>query len=504
MINSIKYFEENSISIFEKLETEFMKDPTKVAENIKDLKEELCKLGVRIIQEWFEDLDQLLQDSVVRKNHYYVEQHSDKTLISSLGEVRFKKTLFTSKETGKSVYLLDQVMGMDKRERFTEDAVENILEEAVQSSYRRGGDAASVSSTVSKQTVMKKIHALQFPKEETKGLEKKVVDYLYIEADEDHISLQFQDKKGDLEANENGWKNNCLISKVVYVHEGLEPENIIDIGTEKERKTKRWKLIHPHYFCRTSGSQKNEDFWEEIFQWISAHYDLFKVKKIYLNADGGGWIQAGPKRIAGITYVLDEFHLRKYITRLTSHMKDSIEDAQKELYDAIRTDKQEEFIKITERLKDALNDEVREAGNKRINEGKDYILNNWVAARVRLKHKEGVIGSSTEGHVYHVISTRMSTRPMGWSKTGADKMSRLRAYYLNGGDMLELVRYQKQGFPMAAGAEGESLITPAEIMRSEKSRHGMIGKYMDSISHSISDEKKKLAPFRAILGSRIQ
>ena len=127
MINSIKYFEENSISIFENLETEFMKDPTKVAENIKDLKEELCKLGVRIIQEWFEDLDQLLQDSVVRKNHYYVEQHSDKTLISSLGEVRFKKTLFTSKETGKSVYLLDQVMGMDKRERFTEDAVENIL-----------------------------------------------------------------------------------------------------------------------------------------------------------------------------------------------------------------------------------------------------------------------------------------------------------------------------------------------------------------------------------------
>jgi len=197
MINSIKYFEENSISIFENLETEFMKDPTKVAENIKDLKEELCKLGVRIIQEWFEDLDQLLQDSVVRKNHYYVEQHSDKTLISSLGEVRFKKTLFTSKETGKSVYLLDQVMGMDKRERFTEDAVENILEEAVQSSYRRGGDAASVSSTVSKQTVMKKIHALQFPKEETKGLEKKVVDYLYIEADEDHISLQFQDKKGE-------------------------------------------------------------------------------------------------------------------------------------------------------------------------------------------------------------------------------------------------------------------------------------------------------------------
>lgn len=27
--------------------------------------------------------------------------------------------------------------------------------------------------------------------------------------------------------------------------------------------------------------------------------------------------------IAGITYVLDEFHLEKYLTKLTSHMKDS-------------------------------------------------------------------------------------------------------------------------------------------------------------------------------------
>ena len=35
---------------------------------------------------------------------------------------------------------------------------------------------------------------------------KKKVDYLYIDADEDHISLQFNEKKGDLIKNDNNRK----------------------------------------------------------------------------------------------------------------------------------------------------------------------------------------------------------------------------------------------------------------------------------------------------------
>lgn len=35
---------------------------------------------------------------------------------------------------------------------------------------------------------------------------KKEIEYLYIEADEDHASLQFREKKGDLVENENHQK----------------------------------------------------------------------------------------------------------------------------------------------------------------------------------------------------------------------------------------------------------------------------------------------------------
>ena len=79
-----------------------------------------------------------------------VEAHHDKQLITSLGTVVFNKTVFTNKESGKSEYLLDRIIGLMPGERLTEDAEANLLEEAVQTSYRRGGEEVSLTTQVSK------------------------------------------------------------------------------------------------------------------------------------------------------------------------------------------------------------------------------------------------------------------------------------------------------------------------------------------------------------------
>ena len=131
-----------------------------------------------------------------------------------------------------------------------------------------------------------------------------------------------------------------------------------------------------------------------------------------------------------------------------------------------------------------------------MNDAKEYILSNWTAAKLRLRHQDGVKGSSTEGHVSHVLSSRMSSRPMGWSVTGATKMSQLRAYHLNGGDMLELVRSQGKELPKAAGAEYD-VLSSSQIIESERNRHGELGKYVESISHSLSLQNKKIVYFNS-------
>lgn len=485
MVKSIKHFEEESIRIFENLEDEFFKDPQHIAEYVYGITEELHKIGLLMLKESLESMNQLLKESGKRKSSWVVEKDSRKHLLTSLGTVYFTKTLFTHKETGKMEYLLDRILGLEKHERMTEDAEAQMLQEAVQTSYRRGGEASCLDGSVSKQTVKNKLHALRFPTDTEKPEKKREAEYLYIEADEDHASLQFREKKGDLEEKANHQKNNCLITKLVYVHEGIEPE---------APQSKRYKLVNPHYFCRVCDGKDNERFWDEVYGYIDSHYDLTKVKKIYLNADGGGWIEAGRKRIQGLSYVLDGFHLQKYLLRLTSHMKDSADDARKELCSAICRGTKEEFSGIVERLKDALPPESAGTGNKRLEESRDYILSNWSAARLRLLHKDGVTGSSTEGHVSHVLSSRMSSRPMGWSREGAAKMAELRAYYYNRGDMLKLVRYQKQKLAKAAGGEND-ILTSTQIRQSEKSRHGALGKYVEAISHSLSMETKKKVYF---------
>lgn len=484
MYNSIKYFEEDCIKRFEKLEDDFMKEPGKLAEYVLGLTEELHNLGLRMIQESLEEMNRMLRKSHKRLQHWIVESHETKQLMTSLGTVTFEKTLFTNKETGESEYLLDRIMGLEKHERISEDALARMLKEAVHTSYRRGGEETSLTADVKKQTVKNKIHALEFPRNDEKPEKKKELEYLYIEADEDHASLQFREKKGDLEENENHQKNNCLITKLVYVHEGIEKE---------APKSKRHKLVNPYYFCGTSYGEDNTVFWDEVYEYINNHYDLDKVKKIYLSADGGGWIKSGMKRIAGITYVLDEFHLEKYLTKLTNHMKDSREDAADELRTAIRSKTKKDFEEIVERLENCLENET---GMKRITDAKEYILSNWMAAKLRLRHQNGVKGSSTEGHVSHVLSSRMSSRPMGWSVQGATKMAKLRAYEMNGGDMLELVRYQKRELPKAAGAEYD-VLSSTEIIQSEKSRHGELGKYVDTISHSLSLHNRKIVYFNS-------
>ena len=176
-------------------------------------------------------------------------------------------------------------------------------------------------------------------------------------------------------------------------------------------------------------------------RYIEDNYEIDKIKKIFLNADGGSWIKAGKNRIKGITYVLDKFHMRKYLTKMTSHMLDGAEEVRSVLCNTIMHGSKEDF---REGVNVIAGYETGEAGRRRVMEAGEYFLSNWIAAKLRLANRDIIKGCSAEGYVNHVLSARMSLRPMGWSRTGADKMAQLRAYEWNHGDMLALAKYQRK------------------------------------------------------------
>jgi hypothetical protein len=75
---------------------------------------------------------------------------------------------------------------------------------------------------------------------------------------------------------------------------------------------------------------------------------------------------------------------------------------------------------------------------------KRYILNNWDGIQIKEERAHEIVGCSAEGHVSHVFSERLSSRPKGWSKVGADQMAQLRIYKKNGGKIYDLVMAQKK------------------------------------------------------------
>lgn len=355
----------------------------------------------------------------------------------------------------------------------TEDAEAKLLEEAVETSYQKGGKAVSLRESVSKQTVKNKVHKLRFPSVQEECTEKKKVRILHINADEDHVAAQFYKEKGDTK-KADGKKYHTFMPKLVYVYESLIPESI----SPNVYRT-RYKLENPHFFGGMYGGHDNAMLWKEVQSYIENHYDWECLEKIYISGDGASWIKAGCTYVDKSVFVLDKFHKNKYINDSVSHMLDSKGDAWDMIEDSFSREDKRGFHHIYNQLVEYAETESKK---ETIESARTYLKNNWGGIVIYNQERCDIKGCNAEGHVSHVYASRMSSRPLGWSKTGADKMSRLRVYYYNGGNMLDLVRMQKDELRLAAGAEELSC---GDILKSECGKSGELGKYMETMTHKL-------------------
>lgn len=109
---------------------------------------------------------------------------------------------------------------------------------------------------------MAKLHPLQFLPA-GRPEEKRQAKTLYIDADEDHVPLQYLEEKGNIK----GLVGNTFMPKLVYV-----------------------------------------------------------------NGDGADWIKAGAKIHAKAKFVLDRYHMHKYIITATSHLGGLAQKARSDIW----------------------------------------------------------------------------------------------------------------------------------------------------------------------------
>ena len=202
------------------------------AETLLKLQEDFCKenrfdrlekeavdLGNRTIADFLAltltETDELIRNSGTRKRDYTIQRQVERTLITTTGDVTFLHTLFRDRKDGSYHFLLDEMIGLPSHERFSELAEAKVLEEAAEGSYQKAADSLQIrEQKVSRAAVMEKVHEAldHIPEEESlPESEKKWCEYLYIEADEDHIHEQG-----------GGKDSSGFLGKLIYLYEGKE------------------------------------------------------------------------------------------------------------------------------------------------------------------------------------------------------------------------------------------------------------------------------------------
>jgi len=282
-------------SSFEKELEKLIREKRDISEFILATKKTLDDIGVTLVAEALETIDNAYKNSKDRKRYWTVkEKAAEKTLTTIFGEVRYKRTYYKNKKTGEYSYLSDEAVGISAHDKLDASLKAKLIEEAVYMSYSKSGEKASETVTLTSQTVMNSIRELGSVDNDAVKIkqDKRKVKVLYIEADEDHVALQ----------------NGGLIEpKLVYVHEG-----------RKQVSKNRYKLLNVRYF---SGVYTNSDeLWVEVLDYIDKAYDMDSIEKIYLSGDGAPWIKNGLSWINKSIYVLDRYHLSKYVTQATAHM----------------------------------------------------------------------------------------------------------------------------------------------------------------------------------------
>ena len=179
-------------------------------------------------------------------------------------------------------------------------------------------------------------------------------------------------------------------------------ENINKTRKNSRSKQVRKELVDKFTF---SGLYKDtQEMWEDVAYYLECTYKKEEIETVFVMGDGATYIKAGTEWIGKSVFVLDTFHLEKYINNLNfdEYLKRKLQEAI-EQYDPISTEnimkeaikKVEQEIKEDERL--GRNTKRLENRLKKVKETKTYLKNQWDGIEAHDIYKDKLTGCCQEG-----------------------------------------------------------------------------------------------------------
>lgn len=315
-----------------------------------------------------------------------VQRKGDERRLQTLvGEVSYRRTYY-KKAAGGYEYLTDTVLGIEQHDRVSGGLSLALATAAKDMSYAKSSRYVS-GGEISRQTVMGRVRRSRAA--DSISVEMRRVPELHIDADEAHVTLC------------NGKKSEVPL---ISVYEGIECHG-------KRHYCKN--VMHISEYGKTP-----DELWEQALTEIERRYDLSDTK-IYLHGDGANWIQTGFEWIPGAVFVLDKYHKNKAIKMMTAGLLK--EDGK--LYDReIRWALNHEDLRFFDELTISICCEMPEREEK-ILSAAGYLKRFVKGISVCKSDLEANNGGCTEPHVSHVLSARLSGRPMAWSRTTLKRLA---------------------------------------------------------------------------------
>jgi hypothetical protein len=341
---------------------------------------------------------QLREDKQIRRQKGFVLKEKDRPrqILTKLGTIEWKRDYYYDKNKKEYVFPLDYLLGIRSYERIGNEVVADLLNRAAEVSYAKSADIVT-GGAVTRQSVRNHLLKANIPEKQPEN-EHKEVKELHVYADEDHVHMQ---KPGKSKGKMN------QIVPLVTVTEGIKPVN-----------RSRNKTIEPMHFVDENQSPK--ELWKSVEGYIFKAYDTTHLDKIYIHADGGKWITNGLEGFTNVVHVMDGYHFYKSLHTISKRYPNR--NVRIVIINSLKENNRKKVDLLLQELS-MEDDKIQEFGR--------YLLGNWEAIRNLVILN--IPGSCTEGQVSHVLSERFSRNPMGWSKAGLGKLTKLRIYCCNGG-----------------------------------------------------------------------
>jgi len=386
-------------------------------DNIEDMIFEISQnIARKVFEKALTDIDDYLRSKRERGKLKNTGKRK-KYFLTRFGDIFYSRTRYKDKKTGKSHYLLDEALSIDKNQRISlsrariecflsgfssyREVVEGIglliggprCHEAIRQSVIKEGSLIIENQ----EKKLRQIENLNYP-------DKEAPDTAYLEADATYISLQHRGKK----------KKEKMEVKLGVGYTGKEAR----YSTGKSKRLKE----------KFTFVGIGKDFMEKLGLLAEERLSLSKVKKVIFGGDGDSWVTSGIKDyFSSATYILCLYHLYKKFKESLGRRKEE----QKVIKDLLLSNQIDKGLSVIDQL---IRNSYDQKEKDNLVKLYTYISRNrlGITNHLKLKDKEMERAGAIESNINKVIASRFKKRGMSWSKRGALALLKIKETIING------------------------------------------------------------------------